>query len=155
MMALNNRLLFFVICMCPIFSFGELPEAVISSNALNKPCYIGSIKQEDLIICFSKSYLLAQRKLNNNYLIAKKQKNINIKNYLIRQQIKWNKSKFDQCVLLPEREAGREEVFEYLQCVTNAVLAQNAYLEETYICDNNPCQFKELYFFKTVGSDVD
>ena len=61
MMALNNRLLFFVICMCPIFSFGELPEAVINPNALNEPCYIGSIKQEDLIICFSKSYLLAQK----------------------------------------------------------------------------------------------
>ena len=155
MIVLNNRTLFVVISIIPIIAFGKSPETFIDNDALNKPCYINSIKQKDLIVCFSKSYLLAQKRLNNNYLIAKKQKNINIKNYLIQQQIKWNKNKFDQCVLLPEREAGREEVFEYLQCVTHAVLEQNAYLEETYICDNNPCQFEELYFVKTVGTDVD
>ena len=155
MMALNNRLLFFVICMCPIFSFGELPEAVINPNALNEPCYIGSIKQEDLIICFSKAYLLAQKKLNNNYLIARKQKNANIKKYLIRQQIEWNKNKFKDCMLSSDSGEGREGVFEYLQCVTSAVLKQNEYLEQMYVCGNNPCRLEESYFFKLQRNLID
>ena len=82
MIVLNNRTLFFVISIIPIIAFGKSPETFIDNDALNKPCYMNSIKQEDLIVCFSKSYLLAQKRLNNNYLIAKKQKNINIKNYI-------------------------------------------------------------------------
>ena len=55
---------------------------------------------------FSKSYLLAQKELNNNYSIAQKQKNVNIRNYLIHQQRQWNKNKFDKCLILPEKRLG-------------------------------------------------
>lgn len=74
MIVLNNRTLFIVISIIPIVAFGKSPETFIDNDALNKPFYINSIKQEDLIVCFSKSYLLALKRLNNNYLIAKNRK---------------------------------------------------------------------------------
>ena len=65
MIVLNNRTLFFVISIIPIIAFGKSPETFIDNDALNKPCYMNSIKQEDLIVCFSKSYLLAQKRLKD------------------------------------------------------------------------------------------
>ena len=98
---------------------------------------------------------MAQKELNNNYSIAQKQKNVNIRNYLIHQQRQWNKNKFDECLILPEKEVGREGIFEYLQCATDAILKRNSYLKEIYVCGNEPCQFEELYFFQTIGHDED
>ena len=155
MITLNKWALFITICLAPTFTLGDLPETVIDKDALNKPCNVNSIVQEDILVCFSKSYLLAQKELNNNYSIAQKQKNVNIRNYLIHQQRQWNKNKFDECLILPEKEVGREGIFEYLQCATDAILKRNSYLKEIYVCGNEPCQFEEPYFFQTIGHDKD
>ena len=104
---------------------------------------------------FFQVILACTKKLNNNYLIARKQKNANIKNYLIRQQIEWNKNKFKDCMLSSNSGEGRESVFEYLQCATSAVLKQNEYLEHMYVCGNNPCRLEESYFFKLQRNLID
>jgi hypothetical protein len=56
LITLNNRALFITICLAPTFTLGDLPETVIDKDALNKPCYVNSIVQEDILVYFSKSY---------------------------------------------------------------------------------------------------
>lgn len=44
-------------------SFSIEPEDILVSDALSKPCMSGSIQEEALMICVSKGYLLAQKKI--------------------------------------------------------------------------------------------
>lgn len=94
------------------------------------------------MLCASKSYILAQRKLNTNYKVSIQQENQKIRSYLILSQRKWNVSKFKQCY--SELNNGSEGEINFIDCATKIINDRNDLLESVFLCDfnNKPCQFK-------------
>ncbi|MBN6070079.1 hypothetical protein HYE53_02915 [Aggregatibacter actinomycetemcomitans] len=105
------------------------------TDALSESCLSGSVKQEDLMVCVSKGYMLAQKKLNSNYKIS-------IKEYLVSSQNKWNLSKFRKCY--PELDNGNEGEINFIDCTTKVVNDRNKLLESVFLCNFNKiaCEFK-------------
>ncbi len=124
-------------------SFSIEPEDILVSDALSKPCMSGSIQEEALMICVSKGYLLAQKKLNINYKVAIQQENNKIKSYLISDQKRWNSSKFKQCY--PEIKNGQEGKINFIDCASKVINDRNELLESVFLCDFNKkaCAFSD------------
>lgn len=133
---------FFLLILISNLGFAIEPEDLLVNDALSKPCLSGSIIQDDLMLCASKSYILAQRKLNTNYKVSIKQENQKIRSYLISSQRRWNVSKFKQCY--SELNNGREGEINFIDCATKIINDRNDLLESVFLCDfnNKPCQFK-------------
>lgn len=124
-------------------SFSVEPEDLLITDASSKPCLSGSVKQEDLMVCVSKEYMLAQKKLNSHYKISIQQKNPQIREYLVSSQKKWNQSKFKKCY--PELDNGNEGEINFIDCATKVVNERNELFESVFLCDFNKiaCEFKD------------
>lgn len=135
--------IFFLLLYISNLSLAIEPENLLIAEALSKPCLSGSIKQEDLMLCASKGYMLAQKKLNTNYKVSVRQKNQRIRSYLISSQKEWNFSKFKQCY--PELENGEEGKINFIDCATRIINERNELLESVFLCDFNKraCHFEE------------
>ncbi|OOF54934.1 hypothetical protein BKK56_07255 [Rodentibacter genomosp. 2] len=133
----------FLLILVSSSSFAIEPEELMVFGSLSKPCLSGSMQEEDLMVCVSKGYVLAQKKLNSNYKVAIQQENKTIKNYLISDQKKWNLSKFRLCY--PEIENGQEGKINFIDCATKVINDRNELLESVFLCDFNKkaCQFKD------------
>ncbi|WGE51697.1 lysozyme inhibitor LprI family protein [Actinobacillus equuli] len=144
-------MLFFLLFGISNSSFSIEPEDLIMAEALSKPCLSGSMKQEDLMICVSKGYILAQRKLNTNYKVSVKQENQRIRSYLISSQKEWNSSKFKPCY--PELENGREGEINFIGCATRIINERNDLLESVFLCDFNKraCNFENDSFIELLS----
>ncbi|SUA35720.1 Uncharacterized protein conserved in bacteria [Neisseria zoodegmatis] len=143
---------FIFVLVVPASAFPIEPEKIISETSLNNPCFSGSTEQDDLIQCAAKKYFSEQKKLNYYYRVAIQQKNIQIRSYLIKNQKKWNKTKFRECSKLLDSN-GREAMIEYISCTSNAIEDRNEFLNLIFVCEEKsmrkPCDFKdETKFFE-------
>ncbi|VEH68007.1 Uncharacterized protein conserved in bacteria [Rodentibacter pneumotropicus] len=127
------------------------PEDLLLAEAPSRPCLSGSIKQKDLMLCVSKGYILAQKKLNSNYKISIQQNNQKIRDFLILSQRKWNSYKFKQCYI--ELENGREGEVNFIDCATKVIESRNELLESVFLCNFNKeaCQFENDDIIELLG----
>lgn len=148
--------IFFIFILSTLIIEGKaniVDDMIAIYDPINSPCFSGSELQDDLLICVTKYYLNSIEDLNKNFEIAIKQKNNNIKDYIINRQKYWDKVKFKSCNDILE-EDGRERNIDYISCIAQEVKDRNNLIELLFICgDSNyryPCNIDEDVFYKKI-----
>lgn len=132
---------------------GVVDEMIAIYDPINNPCFSGSILQDDLLICVTKYYINNVDNLNKNYEIAIKQKNNNIKDYIINSQNHWDKIKFSSCNDILG-EDGQERNIDYISCIAQEVKDRSELIEQLFLCGGDsyryPCDIEEEVFYKKI-----
>ncbi len=114
-----------------------------AANVLSRPCISGSAKQEDLLQCVNKAYVLEEKKLHKSLEIALKQENAIILSHLKMSQKKWALDNYKQCNKDQEHDDGQEAVINYLDCRQKILQERVSLIQLFYICNDKACVFDE------------